>query len=308
MNLFKRHPRDDLSAYIDGELSHDQATAVETHLASCPACAAEIESMREVQSQLAALPEVQRSRSFTLTPEMAQRPLREPARLRQPARVAAMTNGMRVAAAGFAAAFAIVMVLNFSGSGSENTASDNARSLTELGATQPANAYTSQSPQITKSESEPVAGGVGSPAEAPDQSPANLDNGSQGSGGGAASGGTSGFVPGSTGSTSSGEDSVSVPPATPNGPVYDADGHEIVPSVAPVISPLTDKQVTGANSGSNGDTASPVPAAAQENRAPAADASDSSGLDTLTVLAILLGAGAVLAVAGSLIYPRLNRD
>ncbi len=41
--------RDDLSAYIDGELTWDEREAIEKHMAACPACADEVEVLRHTQ-------------------------------------------------------------------------------------------------------------------------------------------------------------------------------------------------------------------------------------------------------------------
>ncbi len=48
--------RDNLSAYLDGELEREQAAAVESHLAGCEGCRAELESLRRVTETLHALP------------------------------------------------------------------------------------------------------------------------------------------------------------------------------------------------------------------------------------------------------------
>ena len=45
--------RVDLSAFVDGELPPQQALEVERHLASCPACAAEIADLRALAAALA---------------------------------------------------------------------------------------------------------------------------------------------------------------------------------------------------------------------------------------------------------------
>lgn len=50
------HPRDDLTALLDGALPPARAAAVEAHLAGCPECRAEVERQRGALAALAALP------------------------------------------------------------------------------------------------------------------------------------------------------------------------------------------------------------------------------------------------------------
>ena len=58
--------RDALSAYLDGELPQERASAVEAHVAACDACTSMLEGMREVRTMLRALPEADAPRSFRL--------------------------------------------------------------------------------------------------------------------------------------------------------------------------------------------------------------------------------------------------
>jgi hypothetical protein len=61
-------PIDDLSAYADGEvLSDDERTRIEAHLRTCEMCRSELESIRQVSSLLADLPEPVLPRSFRLS-------------------------------------------------------------------------------------------------------------------------------------------------------------------------------------------------------------------------------------------------
>ena len=48
MNTCSKY-RDDLSAYIDGELTWDEREAIEEHIASCPACASELAALKHTQ-------------------------------------------------------------------------------------------------------------------------------------------------------------------------------------------------------------------------------------------------------------------
>jgi anti-sigma factor RsiW len=73
MGWFRRseHPEEQLSAYLDGELSARQAEAVERHLGGCAACSALLEELRAAKSMLAAIPRETPRRSFVLGPEHA---------------------------------------------------------------------------------------------------------------------------------------------------------------------------------------------------------------------------------------------
>src|SRR5919199_1642583 len=68
---FGAHVRDELSAYLDGELAPAARQAVDEHLAACAECRAELESLRQTRDLLRALPPVAPPRSFAITAEMA---------------------------------------------------------------------------------------------------------------------------------------------------------------------------------------------------------------------------------------------
>jgi hypothetical protein len=55
-----------LSAYIDGEVTGDERALVETHLATCVACARDLASLRQTVTMLRQLPPVAAPRPFTL--------------------------------------------------------------------------------------------------------------------------------------------------------------------------------------------------------------------------------------------------
>ena len=57
-----------LSEYIDGELPSVEKAALEEHLAGCPTCSEELESLRSTVLMLRRMPEVEAPRSFRLTP------------------------------------------------------------------------------------------------------------------------------------------------------------------------------------------------------------------------------------------------
>lgn len=58
--------REALSAYLDAELTAARASELDTHLASCAACAEAIAGMGQVRSMLRAMPEAEAPRSFRL--------------------------------------------------------------------------------------------------------------------------------------------------------------------------------------------------------------------------------------------------
>lgn len=66
------HVRDDLSAYLDGQISPEERERIEKHLATCPSCREELEQMRRLVLLLRSTPQVAPPRSFTLTPQRAQ--------------------------------------------------------------------------------------------------------------------------------------------------------------------------------------------------------------------------------------------
>lgn len=287
-SLFERHPRQELSGYIDNELVVPRVEAVKAHLSSCPTCRAELDALRNLKSQLATLPESPAPRSFALTRQMAQRPSPEPARVRAPARVTALTNGMRLAGAGMAVALAVVMVLNFSGSGSDKNEATNV-ALIVNSSTQPsqfADSFTADSLTI------PSASATGAPAitEAPPAA---------GTSGGTTAGGGVGGGP------NSGTDGNGLPPdaTSPALPQTGEGGGEFVPSTTPIATDFTDKSVAADNIRSL-ETDQPAPEVAPT----AATESDSDGIDILLLVAIALAAGVVLAFAGSVLIPRIARD
>ena len=108
MLWFDRHRRlrDQLSAYIDGELDSPAAERLEGHLAECERCRVELEHLRATVAGLRNLPEVEPPRSFALSPERVVAP-----RPHLPA-TPPLAIGARIAAAGLAAALAAVLVVD----------------------------------------------------------------------------------------------------------------------------------------------------------------------------------------------------
>ncbi len=107
MFWFNRHRRlrDQLSAYIDGELDASAAKRLERHMAECGRCRREMEQLRATVAALQGLPAVQPPRSFTLSPERVA--LRPAVPVASP-----LAFGARIAAAGVAATLAIVLVVD----------------------------------------------------------------------------------------------------------------------------------------------------------------------------------------------------
>ena len=66
-----KHPQEQISAYVDGELDARQSEGVALHLASCDECTALLEELREARAMLSALPREAPRRSFVLGPEHA---------------------------------------------------------------------------------------------------------------------------------------------------------------------------------------------------------------------------------------------
>lgn len=329
--LFERHPREELSGYLDNELVANRVEAVKTHLTSCPTCHAELEALRTLKSQLAALPESPAPRSFALTPQMAQHPVTEPVRVRPPSRVEALSNGMRLAGAGMAAALVVVMVLNFSGSGSDN--SDDSLSASEalnqnatfqysdsVGAlptdVAPTDAATYQDPRVFSTAVPPAASPAGGATDAP------AAGGGVGGGVGSAPNTNSGGV------TSDGDQNTELPETTPTlvpgtipEPTSDtaigvpagtpaALPGEIVPSVVPAtedaeksLEDFDARAISSIDADANLDINQTAPELDQTG----APVPDDGGIDILLLVAIVLAAGVVLAFAGSVLIPRIAR-
>jgi hypothetical protein len=73
MAWFRRdaHPEEQLSAYVDGELDSRARRFVQAHLATCGACSALVDELRQTKSMVASLPRPVAPRAFVLGPEYA---------------------------------------------------------------------------------------------------------------------------------------------------------------------------------------------------------------------------------------------
>src|SRR5207247_3201189 len=91
---------EELSAWLDGELTPSRAARLEAHLAACPPCAARAEDLRAIVSELARLEAPQ------ATPLLWSRVSARTAPRRAPARIAALRRAWLPAGVGIAAALA----------------------------------------------------------------------------------------------------------------------------------------------------------------------------------------------------------
>jgi len=157
-STFRRHPRGELTPYADGRLGAAEARRVETHLAGCEACRADIETQREVRSLLQQAPIEPSPRSFALTPGMLQEPKRRNIR----AEAAPVATGLRLASAGLALALALVVFIDVN----QNQDGGGGVSDKQAMATSADSAYSNDSASAPE-----AAGGVGGPVSGPSALP-----------------------------------------------------------------------------------------------------------------------------------------
>ncbi len=155
MLWFDRHRRlrDQLSAYIDGELDSPAAQRLESHLAECERCRLELEQLRATVSGLQDLPELEPPRSFTLSPERVAAP--RPRLSATPP----LAFGARIAAAGLAAALAAVLVVDLGDIGGDG-ASDEAATQQMLSERQADDGAFEATGAATPDEAEAGVGGA----------------------------------------------------------------------------------------------------------------------------------------------------
>jgi anti-sigma factor RsiW len=284
LSIFNRHPRAELSAYLDGELIPLRVESMQAHLASCQSCRTELEALRELKTGLATLPEMGAPRSFALTPEMAARPLREKERPLVPVRARAMSNGMRLAGAGMTLALVLVLVLDFTGGATKGGGAPTAANVQQFAAAQDSGSSSS-------------AGGIAAaPTPVPNHN--DLRDGSA-------------PAPFPTGTPLSEGGSVAAIPATPGLAAAPVVGGASPPVVQTDGSPSIDKSLTGTTQ----DSVTNAPAAlnAQPSdfgalQPAAASTGSGGGVDVLLIVALALAAGIVLTVAASFVLPRLGRE
>jgi hypothetical protein len=111
---------EDLSVFIDGELTGARLDAAQRHVAACPDCSAAVAELRDLKTLVARLPLVEPSRSFVLTPSMAgagqKRPQAAPPRRPSLAFVPAVALTLLVAL------FAVDLSMSSSNSSSDESA------------------------------------------------------------------------------------------------------------------------------------------------------------------------------------------
>jgi hypothetical protein len=117
MLWFDRHRRFRglLSAYIDEQLSRNDARAVEAHVEGCGACRRELDEVRAAVMAVRDLPQMDVPRSFILSPEQVAQPIASPLPSTPP-----LAFGMRLAGAALAFALAVVLVADFGDFGGGN--------------------------------------------------------------------------------------------------------------------------------------------------------------------------------------------
>lgn len=209
-----RRLREQLSAYIDGELNTMAIARMHTHLAGCESCRTELDQLRATSAALRDLPEAGVPRSFTLTPQRVagHRPSPSPS-------LTPLAIGMRLATAGVAVALAIVVVGDLADLGGRDGVSKE-RTQTSMDRSEGALRDDDLSygvPAATPTESSGSDGfnsdGTGGGTEAD----GGVGTGGGGDGGvgtgGPTGGGTDGGADGGTGDTSGGE--VAPEPAPP---------------------------------------------------------------------------------------------
>jgi len=304
MLWLNKHARDrrNLSPYIDGRLTASEATALETHLASCEACRRELDELRAAVSVLHDMPQADPPRSFALTPQLLERKTADAARP-----LPALGLGMRLVGAGVAVAFAIVLVgdltLGDNGGASQEAATE-ARVAEESDLARNGEKYSAEGREqqgATPLVPQADAGATACPLAAP--TPA-AGNGASGGAAGPASGG------GASGGRGSGE----TPSATA--------APQPAPSPSPTEAPATAPEVAAICGDASGGFVAPVaPAPASPGAAdtrlgaggneatiPAASESNGfGGISTLRVVEIALGATLITILAGVVLESALRR-
>jgi Putative zinc-finger len=288
LSIFNRHPRAELSAYLDGELIPLRIEALQAHLVSCQSCRTELEALRELKAGLATLPEIAAPRSFALTPEMATRPLREPPQAAVPVRAMAMANGMRLAGAGMTLALVLVLVLDFTGGGTRSGSAPSAANLQQLAAAQSSDSLS------------PAFGNAAAPTPAPAHN--DLSAGSA----------PAAFPTGTpvVGGTSSESVPTAENPATPGIAAAPVGGTPSPAVVQTDGSPSANKSAGGTTQGSPANAPAALNAQPSDFGAlpPAASTDTGGGVDVLLIVALALAAGVVLTIAGSFVFSRLDRE
>ncbi len=285
MLWFDRHRRlrAQLSVYIDGELDAAAAARLEVHLEECRRCRRELDELRATVAVLRELPEAEAPRSFVLTPGRAAAPRRV-----APA-PAPLAFGVRIAAAGVAAALAAVVVVDvgdFGGNGAMDDAPGGAfmtqmadREREGLEEARTADGAEAGEGEDASSAARPATGG------APDASEPKPDDADMDLPLPDAAGTPAAEDAGAT-AMSETDDAAETPAAPPDEPkqLYSSGTPDVAPDEAE------------------------APADARDEGEAAAGAPDGDGIDALTAAEIGLAAVLVVLVAGSFVLAFARRE
>jgi hypothetical protein len=274
MLWFSRHRRlrEQLSVYIDGELDSAAAERLEVHVEECERCRKELEQLRATATALRDLPEAEVPRSFVLTPQRVAAPRRVapvPARL---------TFGMRIAAAGVAAALAAVLVVDFGDFGA-NGGTDDAPDGAFMTQTQMADREMEGLEEARSADgATDAAGGAAAPSEPKADDP---DMGLS--------------LPGVDGTPTAGD--VGATAGSDTGDVAET----------PAAPPEESENLYRAETPDAEPGEAQAPADARDEGQVAADAPDGVGIDALTAAEIALAAALGVLVASSLVLAFAGR-
>jgi hypothetical protein len=314
MVWFDRHRRlrDQLSAYIDGELDERAAERLEAHLAGCAPCREQVEQLRATSAALRALPEIDPPRSFALSPERAAErgPAPSPS-------LPTLAIGMRLATAGAAVALAAVILVDLGDSGGEGPGGvpQAQVSYDRDEALRGENYETHQNgpaPEEPSNELDGATGGVGG-ADVGDVAPTSGEDAATDGdmAGGPAAGGGGG---GGTG-TDAGGGAGGAGTGGGDGGGTGGDTGEEVSDTLPSRSEDTDSSALEApDAQTNRDKviedvpASPEPESGAGDDADAAPDDDGGGIEVLTVVEIALGVALVAFGVGSILSVRRQRE
>jgi hypothetical protein len=270
MGWFRRneHDEEQLSAYLDGELTARQAENVEQHLATCHACAALLEELRDTRALLSALPTQTPGRSFVLGAEYARAPVRDTAAARLPSRRFSLALAPAVAASLFVALL-FVDVAGFTTSSDESADTFTAASQRQASDEDAAAGSAMEAPSVPETANSTAEDGADTMTTKGADDPAPAE-------GSPAVGGAGGGI------------------ETPEGPPAALSADE-VPTPSPTDAPI-------AAAGEAADAPSPEPLAFE---APGAD--DDGGISTLRILQIVAAAAFLASGFYVFVWPRVIR-
>ena len=154
--------REALSAYADGELDDKSRTQLESHLADCSECRAELASLRRTRALLRALPQPPLPRSFTLpaqTPANVRSISDAPGTARRRVAVRGRLSRLAQQVGSLVAAAGIVLLIGSWATGLLGSQSHVASNTTSYGGATGARA-TQQSPASATTDTAPAVNGA----------------------------------------------------------------------------------------------------------------------------------------------------